>query len=187
MGGRVVLAVAVVTAAAMCLGCSSETTTEATRDPADVTVPGPRPTAPAEDPDSGLSESGNALLAELEAVSEVTDLCEVLTGAAFTQLLSEDFDVASLVTSPSGITQLLVLIDSTFSQLVAISPAEVRPSMQIVQEVWTRVASLNTGAADAEARTAEILAEPQVVGAGQTLAAWTTANCPSGADAGSAG
>lgn len=163
-------------------GCSSDaTTTELANDPADVTVPGPRPTAPGEDTDSGLSESGNDLLVQLEAISEETDLCKVLTGEAFATLLSGDFDVASLVTSPSGITQLLTLVDSTFAQLVAISPPAVRPAMQTIQEVWARVASLNTGAADAQERTAEILAEPQVAQANQTLVTWAALNCPGAA------
>jgi hypothetical protein len=164
------------------LGCSSDaTTTEMADDPADVTVPGPLPTAPPEDDGSGLSASGNELLAQLEAVSDETDLCNVLTGEAFGTLLSEEFDVAGLVSNPSGITQLLTLVDTTFTRLVVIAPPAVRPAMQTIQEVWTRVASLNTGAADAQQRTAEILAEPQVAQANQSLVTWAAINCPGAA------
>jgi hypothetical protein len=180
--GIAVVTIAVVVIALVGVGCSSDaTTTELADDPADVTVPGPRPTAPTEDDDSGLSASGNELLAQLEAVSEETDLCKVLTGEAFATLLSEDVDVASLVTSPSGVTQLLTLVDATFAQLVVIAPPAVRPAMTTIQEVWTRVASLNTGAADAQERTAEILAEPQVQQANQTLITWAALNCPGAA------
>lgn len=174
---------AAVLAAVVVLGaCSSDaTTTELAEDPADVTVPGPRPTAPEEDVDSGLSDSGSELLVQLQAISEETDLCAVLTGEAFATLLDEELDVTSLVTSPAGVTQLITLVDSTFTQLVVIAPPAVQPSMQTIQEVWTRVASLNTGAADAEQRTAEILAEPQVVEANRNIITWTALNCPDAA------
>lgn len=177
------LAVAVLLVASACtLGCSRDApTTEMADDPADVTVPGPRPTAPPEDDATGLSASGNELIAQLESISEATDLCKVLSGEAFSTLLSEEFDVASLVTSPSGVTQLVTLVDTTFAQLVVIAPPAVRPAMQTVQEVWTRVASLNTGAADAQRRTAEILAEPQVVEANRTIVTWAAVNCPGAA------
>ena len=162
--------------------CSSDaTTTELADDPADVTVPGPRPTAVEPGTDSGLSDSGNELLAQLREVSEETDLCAVLTGDAFATLLDEELDVAALVTSPAGVTQLIALVDSTFTQLVVIAPLEVQPSMQTIQEVWTRLASLNTGAADAEERTAQILAEPQVQEANRNLITWTALNCPDAA------
>jgi len=171
-------AVAVLAALIAGTGCSSDaTTTEMADDPADVTVPGPAPTAPATDPTDGLSASGNELIAQLQALSEETDLCRVLTGEAFAALQSEEFDVASLVTSPAGVTQLITLVDTTFAQLVVIAPIEVRPSMQTIQDVWSRVARLNTGAADAERRTAEILSEPQVVAANQSLLTWAALNC----------
>jgi hypothetical protein len=161
--------------------CSSDaTTTELADDSADVTVPGPRPTAPDPDEGSGLSDSGNELLAQLQAVSEETDLCAVLTGDAFATLLDEELDVAALVTSPAGITQLIALVDSTFTQLVVISPPEVQPSMQTIQQVWTRLAS-SGGGADAEQRAAQVLAEPQVQQANQSLLTWTALNCPGAA------
>lgn len=158
--------------------CASDApTTEMAEDPADVTVPGVPPTAPTTEPGAGLSDSGNALLAELDAIGDTTDLCTVLTGEAFSSLLSEDVDVTSLVTSPAGITQLFVLVDQTFEQLVVIAPPEVAPAMQTIRDVWRRVAALNAGGVDAEQRTAEILAEPQVIAANQSLLTWATFNC----------
>lgn len=164
--------------------CSSDaTTTELVDDPADVTVPGPRPTAPAADSTAGLSGTGSELIAQLEEIRDETDLCKVLTGEAFESLLDDDVDVAALVTNPSGVTQLIAVVDSTFSQLVVISPPEVQPAMATIQEVWTRVARLSLGAADAQQRTAEILAEPQVVQATQTLTTWVALNCAGAAGA----
>jgi hypothetical protein len=175
------LALAMGVAFTLLAGCSSDaTTTELADDPADVTVPGPRPTAAEPDTDSGLSDSGNELLAQLQAVSEESDLCAVLTGDAFATLLDEELDVAALVTSPAGITQLIALVDSTFTQLVVISPPEVQPSMQTIQQVWTRLAS-SGGGADAEQRAAQVLAEPQVQQANQSLLTWTALNCPGAA------
>jgi hypothetical protein len=177
--GAVALAVGLTALAA---GCGSTApTTELAEDPADVTVPGPRPTAPPPAADSGLSASGDELIAQLEELSNETDLCRVLTGEAFGTLLSEEFDVAGLVTSPAGITQLFTLVDTTFAQLVVISPPEVRPSMAIIDEVWVRVASLSAGAADAQQRTAEILAEPQVIEANRSVLTWAALNCPGAA------
>lgn len=162
--------------------CGTESTTdELADDPADVTVPGPRPTVPTTQPGEGLSESGNELLSQLRAISEETDLCRVLTGEAFTTLLDQEFDVASLVTSPSGVTQLITLVDATFANLVVIAPAQVQPAMATVQQVWTRLAGQTTGSADAARRTAEILAEPEVTDANRSIALWAALNCPGAA------
>lgn len=179
---------AVVTMAAatsvVLLGCSSDaTTTELADDPAATTVPGPVPTAPTADPNAGLSGTGSELIAQLEAIRDEKDLCKVVTGEAFESLLDGDVDVAALVTNPAGVTQLITVVDSTFSQLVVISPPDVQPAMQTIKEVWTRVARLNLSGAEAEQRTAEILAEPQVVQAIQTLTTWTALNCAGAAGA----
>lgn len=176
--GRLLALVAVIVTTMTATSCASDApTTELANDPADVTVPGPLPTAPTTVVGEGLSESGSALIAELEALSNETDLCAVLSGEALNGLLSQEFDVASLVTTPAGITQLVVLLDATFEQLAAIAPPEVRPSMEVVHDVWTRLSSLNAGGADAQARTAEILSEPQVLAANQAIITWAALNC----------
>lgn len=178
--GRVVALVVVIVVAMAAASCASDApTTELANDPGDVTVPGPVPTAPTTVAGDGLTESGNAFIVELEALSNETDLCAVLRGDALNDLLSQEFDLASLVTTPAGITQLLVLVDTTFEQLVAIAPIEVQPSMEVVRDVWTRVASLNAGGVDAQVRTAEILAEPQVLAANQSIVTWAALNCGS--------
>jgi hypothetical protein len=163
--------------------CSSDaTTTELADDPADVTVPGNVPTAPDPDAESGLSESGDELLAQLEAIRDETDLCRVLTGEAFSTLLSEEFDVAALVTSPAGVTQLITIVDDTFAQLVAIAPPEVAPSMATIQQVWQRLATSGSGTAEAQREAAAVLAEPQVQAANQNVVVWTALNCPGAAE-----
>ncbi len=162
--------------------CGSEApTTELAEDPADVTVPGPRPTAPDPDETSGLTASGDELIDQLEQVSEETDLCRVLTGEAFGTLLAEDVDVAGLVTSPAGVTQLFTLVDRTFAQMVAISPPAVRPAMSIIDQVWTRLASLSTGTVEAQQRASELLTAPEVVEATRTVVTWAALNCPGAA------
>jgi hypothetical protein len=174
-----VLAALLVGATAAC--GSDAPTTELAEDPADVTVPGPRPTAPDPDETSGLTASGDELIDQLEQISEETDLCRVLTGEAFGTLLAEDVDVAGLVTSPAGVTQLVTLVDRTFAQMVAISPPAVRPAMSIIDQVWTRLASLSTGTVEAQQRASELLTDPEVVEATRTVVTWAALNCPGAA------
>lgn len=165
-------------ASLLAMACTStSTTTELSEDPADVTVAGPEPTAPPPpDPAEELSPGAAELVAELEALREEDDLCAVLTGEAFAGLVGQDFDVAALVTSPAGVTLLISLVDGTFSHLVAIAPEPVRPSMQVIKDVWTRLATLGPGA-DAQSRASEILARPEVVAATEDLATWAALNC----------
>lgn len=178
----VVLGVFVTLLSVSATACGSDApTTELADDPADVTVPGPRPTAPDTTDSGGLTADGDQLIDQLEQVSEETDLCRVLTGEAFGTLLSEDIDVSGLVTSPAGVTQLFTLIDRTFAQMVAISPPEVRPAMSIIDQVWARLAALSTGTAEAQLRATELLAEPEVVEATRTVVSWTALNCPGAA------
>lgn len=174
-----VFAVLLVVSASAC--GSDAPTTELADDPADVTVPGPRPTAPDATDAGGLTASGDQLIDQLEQVSEETDLCRVLTGEAFGTLLAEDIDVAGLVTSPAGVTQLFTLIDRTFAQMVAISPPEVRPAMSIIDQVWARLAALSTGTTEAQLRATELLGEPEVVEATRTVVTWAALNCPGAA------
>jgi hypothetical protein len=116
------------------------------------------------------------LLAELDEIREERDLCRVLSGAAFEGLLDQEFDTTALVTNPAGLSRLITAIDATFSHLVVISPPELVPSMETVKDVWTRLASLGP-VVDAEARANEVLNEPQVVQANQTILAWASQNC----------
>lgn len=176
---------AVMVIAAVAASCSSTSeTAQLDRDPADATVPGHLPTAPPEQDDAeGLTAGANALLAELDQIRQETNLCAILSGAAFEGLVSARIDPAGLVTNPSGLTRLVTAIDATFRHLVEISPPEIAPSMQTVNDVWTRLASIGP-AADAEARTEQVLSEPQVVAANQSVVAWAATNCAGSATSG---
>jgi hypothetical protein len=175
-----VLVLAVVLSAA--LGACSRTqseTLEADDDPADVTVPGVPPTAPPSSAfdGSGLSGDANQLIAELAAIQRETDLCVILTGDAFEPFLSGEVDTTNLVTSPSGLTQLLAAIDAIFTHVVEISPAEVQPATATIQDTWVRVASISSAAPDYQAQVDAIMVEPQVVAAYESLGSWVTVNC----------
>ena len=175
---RAAVAGVVLVATASVMGaCSSDApTTQLAEDPADVTAPGPRPTAPPEST-GGLSASGNDLIAQLQAFQEEDDLCSVIGGEAFATLGSGEVDLASLVTNPSGVAQLVAVVDATFAHVVAISPPEVEPSMKTISDVWGRLARLG-GGADAQRRSQEILAEPALLAADETVLRWAVLNCP---------
>ncbi len=167
---------------AVIAGCStprSENTEELNEDIADVTVPGVPPTCPpsTQYDGSGLSDDANALLKEIAAIQTETDLCVILTGEAFQPLLTGDLDTTNLVTSPSGLTQLLIAFNSTFSYIETIAPDEVVPAAATLNDVWTRISSLNSGAASNQAQVQAILTEPQVVAAYESLASWAAVNC----------
>jgi len=175
-----VLVLAVVLSAA--LGACSRTqseTLEADDDPADVTVPGVPPTAPPSSAfdGSGLSGDANQLIAELAAIQRETDLCVILTGDAFEPFLTGEVDTTNLVTSPSGLTQLLAAIDAIFTHVVEISPADVQPATATIQDTWVRVASISSAAPDYQAQVDAIMVEPQVVAAYESLGSWVTVNC----------
>lgn len=172
----VVVAVLAVTATAIGACSSDAPTTQLADDPADITAPGPRPTAPPEST-GGLSASGNDLIAQLQALQEEDDLCSVIGGEAFATLGSGEVDLAALVTNPSGVAQLVAVVDATFAHVVAISPAEVEPSMKVISDVWNRLARLG-GGADAQRRSQEILAEPAVLEADEAVLTWAALNCP---------
>ena len=167
---------------AVIAGCStprSENTEELNEDIADVTVPGVPPTFPpsTQYDGSGLSDDANALLKEIAAIQTETDLCVILTGEAFQPLLTGDLDTTNLVTSPSGLTQLLIAFNSTFSYIETIAPDEVVPAAATLNDVWTRISSLNSGAASNQAQVQAILTEPQVVASYESLASWAAVNC----------
>lgn len=157
---------------------SSSETAELEHDPADATVPGHLPTAPPVDASDGegLTSGANALLAELEQVQEERDLCAILTGAAFEDLIAQRVDPAGLVTNPAGLTRLISAVDATFRHMVDIAPPEIAPSMQVLTDVWTRLAALGP-VDDVEGRVNGILAEPQVAQSNQAILAWAATNC----------
>lgn len=173
----VALAVALLLALAGSSCTSTSTTTELSDDPADVTVPGSPPTAPTPpDPGDDLSPGAAEFVAELEALREEDDVCEVLTGETFSRLTAQDFELAGLVTSPAGVTLLISLVDGTFAHLVTIAPEPIAASMAVVRDVWTRLATAG-GGVEAERRAGELLDRPEVVAAIENLTSWAAFNC----------
>lgn len=171
--------------AAVLTSCSFSSTTDSAEvdDVGDVTVPGVPPTAPP--PDVDPASGAAVFIAELEALSTETDLCRILTGDAFSEILSGELDIAALAGTPAGTTRVIVLVDSIFGNLVTIAPVELAPAMTTLDDVWGRVAAIPASSTDAEARVAAILAEPQVVADLDTIGRWAALNCALPAAAGS--
>lgn len=178
--GRVA-AVAVAAVLTLSVTSCSETspTREIARDPSESTIPGVLPTAPptTKYAGQGLSPDAMTLIAKLNDLLTEDDLCEVLTGRTLKPFLTGDFDATNLVTSPSGVSQLLVAVDSLFAHLVEIAPVEVKPAVATVRSVWQRTASIDPGATDRDARTRAIMAEPETRAAAEMLGGWLTKNC----------
>lgn len=154
-------------------------TREIAKDKSEETIPGPAPTAPptTKYDGRGLSPDAMSLIAQLNDLLSERDLCQILTGDALKPFLSGDFDATNLVTSPSGVSQLLVAVDSLFAHMVDIAPVEIKPAMATIRGVWKRIAAIDTGATDREARTDAILDEPQTKAALAIVAAWLPKNC----------
>jgi hypothetical protein len=160
------------------LACSDgDGTQQLAADPADERVEGNQPTAPPPVADTeGLGSGANAFLGELDEIRQERDLCRVLTGAAFAELIATQADPSALVTNPAGMTRLIASLDATFSHLVDIAPPELVSAMGTVRDVWTRLATIGP-VEDAEARANAVLAEPAVATASQEILQWVTLNC----------
>lgn len=158
-----------------CGGGSSSV--ELTDDPADVTLPGVPPTAPVTDPNAGLSQSGEELLTQMSALTEEPDLCGALSSKSFTTLLSGEFDTAALVTSPAGLTRIVATLNSVFAHLVSISPAGVRPAMELISGGWQRVVTVNPNLPDASEQARLIMEDPQITTAQDDVGSWLAFNC----------
>ncbi len=158
-----------------CSRANSESEASEVDDVGDVTVPGPLPTAPPEG--EGPTSGAAAFIAELEALSDETDLCRILTGVAFQELLAGQMDVAGLLGTPAGSTQVIVLVDQIFDNVVTISPPELVGASTTLDGVWGRIAVIPSTAPDANEQALAILSEPQVVADLETLARWAAFNC----------
>ncbi len=165
--------------------CSRQSPTEEVRvDPADEVVDGPAPTAPpasadAPDPASGaLGQTDvNELIRRVDELNNEKDMCRLLSGQAVAEIIGADVNLTSLMTNPSGFTQLLASLDRLFAHMVTIGPPELVGSLRTVQGVWRSLASIDPRAPDAETRSAAILEDPAVQQAHDALAAYATASC----------
>ena len=157
--------------------CSSTSeSSEVDSDVGDVTVPGAPPTAPPAD-DSAPTSGAAAFIAELEALSNETDVCRIVTGEAFRELISGELDIAGLAGTAAGATQVIVLVDQIFDHVVEIAPPELAPAAATLNDVWARVSVIPASSPDAEAQAAAILAEPQVVADLDRIGQWAVFNC----------
>ncbi|MEX0768207.1 MAG: hypothetical protein WD029_07025, partial [Microthrixaceae bacterium] len=77
----------------------------------------------------------------------------------------------------SGLTQLLIALNSIFAYIETIAPAAVQPAAATLNDVWTRISALNSGAASNQAQVDAILVEPQTIAAYESLGTWAVANC----------
>jgi hypothetical protein len=158
-------------------------TTELSSDAADETTPGPLPTAP---PTSAGSSSKvgstgsvdvNELIRRIDALNNEGDLCTLLTGKALADVTGADVNLTSLLTNPSGFTQLFTSLDKLFAHMVTIGAPEVQPSLQTMQGVWKGLSTIDPRAPDAEARSGALIGDPKVQAAQNDLGAWVKANC----------
>ena len=174
---RWVALVAVALLALWSASCSSTSeSSEVDTDVGDVTVPGPPPTAPPAD-DGAPTSGAAAFIAELEALSKEPDLCRIVTGEAFRELLSGDLDIAGLAGTAAGATQVIVLVEQIFDHVVEIAPPELAPAAATLDDVWARVSVIPASSPDAEQQVAAILAEPKVVADLDGIGRWAAFNC----------
>ena len=160
--------------------CSSTSPTreidnDSSRDP----IAGPPPTAPpvTEYAGPGLSTEAVALLQQLRDFQQETDLCSILSSKTVKTVLGGDLDASGLVTTPSGIAQMLVALEDFFRHLVDISPPAVRPSMETLRQTWKDLSAIEADALDREAQTEAILSSPQVESAVANMGTWMKQNC----------
>lgn len=176
---RVVAVVALVTMV-MLNGCSSGSGLEALdRDPSQDTIAGPRPTAPpvTDYNGPGLTADATELLSRLRNLESERNLCAILTSSAVGDVLGGEAELSSLATTPAGIAQLIVDVDRFFAHIVDVAPADIAPSMAVLQRTWREVAEIGVDVGDREQRTRAILESPQVRLAVDNLGTWMKQNC----------
>lgn len=163
-------------------GCSSSSETTEVAGDADPNADGPLPTAPP-DGAGGSGGSGatsvdvNELIRRIDALNSETDLCVLLTGQALADVTGADINLTSLVSNPSGFTQLFTSLDKLFAHMVTIGPPEVQLSLQVMQGVWKGMAGVDPRQPDAETRSATLIADPQVQQAQTDLGTWVRTSC----------
>ncbi len=165
--------------------CSSDSgTTELSKDPADATTDGPRPTAPPIQASNGSGSSGavdvNELIRRIDDLNNETDLCKLLTGEAYQAISGADVNLTSLLSNPSGFAQLFTSLDRLFAHLVTIAPTEVQPSLKTMQDMWKQMATFDPRTPDAETKLKRLIGDPQVQAAQTALGAYIQSSCSTG-------
>jgi len=185
---RAALVPAVLVCLALVAGaCSSESNTKVLDPDRSASDDGPRPTAPGAGGSSSTVAGGNPalngkvdvaeLVRRLDALQAETDLCTLLTGQALSNVTGADINLSSLLSDPTGFTQLFGALQRTYGHLVDIAPAEIDPSLTVLQGLWGSLATVDPRSAEAESVVARAIASPEVQDANDAVASWITANC----------
>ena len=176
-------AVALIVFVPFASACSQESATEeAADDPSDETTPGPAPTAPpAANGQTSAGRSGdvdvNELIRRIDDLNNETDICTLLTGQALRDVTQSNVNLTSLLTNPSGFTQLFASLDRLFAHLVQIGPPELSGPLQTMQGVWGSMSKVDPRAVDAEARASALIGDPNVQAAQTTIGQYVQTSC----------
>ena len=79
----------------------------------------------------------------------------LLTGQAIRDVTAAT-NLTSLLTNPSGFTQLFAALDRLFAHLVQIGPPDLAPSLQTTG-VWKSMSSIDPLSPDAESRAGKLI------------------------------
>ncbi|MFM7063527.1 MAG: hypothetical protein ACKO04_08565 [Actinomycetes bacterium] len=179
-----VLVLSVVLSAVACSADSDTTVLDPDRPASE---DGPRPTAPGAGGATSTVPGGNPALSgsvdvaelvrRLDALQAETDLCTLLTGQALSNVTGADINLSSLLTDPSGFTQLFGALERTSVHLVDIAQAELDPPLTVLQGLWGSLATVDPRSAEAEPVVARAIASPEVQDANDAVASWISTNC----------
>jgi hypothetical protein len=163
-------------------GCGSGTQEVAVEDGG---PEGPLPTAPANfsrnspGEESALSGSVdvNDLVRRIDSLSQENDLCTLLTGQAMADVTGADIDLTSLLSNPTGFSQLFSALDKVFGHMAQIAPAELIQPISEMQSVWATLSTLNVASPNAEAQASALISSPVLRTSQDTLGVWVVENC----------
>jgi hypothetical protein len=179
------------------VACSSESDTRVLADdPSDKEVAGPRPTAPGNVGAVGVASGSKAsatganpalsgtvdipeLVRRLDALQGETDVCTLLTGRALADVTGADINLTSLLSDPTGFTQLFGGLQRTYTHLIDIAPAELDPPLGVLGNLWSKLAQTDPRSPDAQSAVAKSIGSSEVQGANDSLATWISSNCES--------
>lgn len=171
---------AVLLAVALSVGACSRTSGTTEVEGSEDTVEGPLPTA-RDGSSSARPAAGSTgvqeLIERIDALNSENDLCTLLTGEALAAVSGADIDLTSLLSDADSFTALFASLDRLFGHMVSIAPADAQADLSTMQGVWTGLSGLDPRAADAESRSAALIAAPEVQQAQADLGAWVQANC----------
>jgi hypothetical protein len=146
---------------------------------------GPLPTAPANfsrnspGEESALTGSVdvNDLIRRIDSLTQEDDLCTLLTGQAMADVTGADIDLTSLLSNPTGFSQLFSALDKVFGHMAQIAPAELIQPISEMQSVWATLSTLNVATPDAEAQASALISSPVLRSSQDALGVWVVNNC----------